>query len=93
MRAPDMDHISDEGLSDRGAGGGRCCCHGRSRRPDSNRVVPGVQVEGVRGGDGGGDGGRDGLLLVDARHDLDLGVAGAEAFLDERKTLKHQRNM
>ena len=96
MHAPDMGHISDEGLSDRGAGGGRCRCHGRSRRPDSNRVVIGVQVEGVGSGGGGGgdsgDGGRDGLLLVDARHDLDLGVAGAEALLDQRKTLKHRRN-
>ena len=93
MRAPDMGHISDKGLRDCGAGGGRCRCHGRSRRPDSNRVVIGVQVECVGGGGGdGGDRGCYGLLLVDARYDLDLGVAGAEALLDQRKTLKHRRN-
>ena len=78
-----MSHISDEGLSDCRAGSGcRWCCHGS--RPDSNnRVVLGGQVEGVGGGGGGGGhGGCDGLLLVDARHDLDLGVIGSEAFLD-----------
>ena len=47
-------------------------------------MVLGGEVEGVGGGGGGdwGYGGCDGLLLVDARHDLDLGVIGSEAFLD-----------
>ena len=85
--APDMGHISNEGLSDCRSGRG-CCCHFSG--PHSHRVLLAGQVESVGAGGGGGDWGCDGLLFMDACHDLYLRVVGAEPFFDQRETLKYR---